>query len=236
VLLLRRSERAGFVPGGYVFPGGLVEEADTSPEMTALVRGISAEWIADRLRLVGADPPATAYAAAAVRETFEESGLLVAVRAAQDVGGGTPVARHALREDLMEGRVRFADVLARLGACIAADELAYFAHWITPLAAPRRYDTRFFAARVSSDSEPVCDAREMTDALWITPSAALQRLAAGSLKMILPTIETLRHLATFADSETALTALAATEVTTTLPASPAGGFAARPAQPRLAEP
>ena len=236
VLLLRRSERAGFVPGRYVFPGGLVEQADASPEIAALVGGISAERIADRLRLVGADPPATAYMVAAVRETFEESSLLVGVRGAQDVCDLAPEARLALRAELMEGRMGFADVLSRVGACVAADELAYFAHWITPVAAPRRYDTRFFAARVSTDAEVILDTREMTDAMWITPSAALRALSAGSMKMILPTIETLEHLATFPDTQAALTAMANAEVTTTLPTSEARGFAPRPADRRLAEP
>jgi 8-oxo-dGTP pyrophosphatase MutT (NUDIX family) len=232
--LLRRSDRAGFVPGGHVFPGGLVETADASPDVTALIGGLSAEAIADRLRIRGAYPPATAYVVAAVRETFEESGLLVAARGDED--DRAPALRHQLREELLAGRVGFADVLTRLGARIAADELAYFAHWITPEAAPRRYDTRFFAVRVSSDAEPILDTREMTDALWITPSAALRAVAAGSMKMILPTIKTLEHLAAFPHARAALTALAAAEVTTTLPTAEAGGFAARPGRPRLAEP
>jgi 8-oxo-dGTP pyrophosphatase MutT (NUDIX family) len=232
--LLRRSDRAAFVPGGYVFPGGLVESADASPDVAALIGGISADAVADRLRLRGATPPAAAYVVAAVRETFEESGLFVCVRGDED--HRALALRPQLREELLEGRVGFAEVLTRLGARIAADELVYFAHWITPEAAPRRYDTRFFAARVSPDAEPILDRREMTDALWITPSAALRAAAAGSMKMILPTIKTLEHLATFPDAGAALTALAAGEVTTTQPTSEAGGFAARPGKPRLAEP
>jgi 8-oxo-dGTP pyrophosphatase MutT (NUDIX family) len=236
VLLLRRSDRAAFVPGGYVFPGGLLEPADASPEATGLIGGISAEAVADRMRLRGADPPATAYVVAAVRETFEEAGLLVGVHLDEGRGERALELRHELREDLLEGRIGFTDVLTRLGARIASDELAYFAHWITPEAAPRRYDTRFFAAEAFSDFQPILDTREMTDAMWITPRAALQAFAAGAMKMILPTIETLESLATFASAQAALGAMRTAEVTTTLPTSEVGGFAARSEKRRLAEP
>ena len=236
MLLLRRSERASFVPGGYVFPGGVVERADASPEVTALIGGISAEALSDRLRLRGADPTAAAYLVAALRETFEEAGLLAGVHLDHHVGARALELRNELREALLGGRIGFADVLARLGARISADEVVYFAHWITPELAPRRYDTRFFAVGVSSGAEPILDTREMTDALWITPSEALRALAAGAMKMILPTIETLERLSTFSDTQAALAAMRTTDVTTTLPTSEAGGFAARPEKPRLAGP
>jgi len=236
VLLLRRSEHASFVPGGYVFPGGVVEASDASADVTALIDGISADALADRLRLRDADPPATAYLVAAVRETFEESGLLVGVRPELGVRPATLELRSELHADLLGGRVGFVHVLSRLGARIAVDDIAYFAHWITPERAPRRYDTRFFAALVISADEPILDTREMTDALWITPSAALQAFGAGSMKMILPTIRTLEQLATFPDSREALAAMKTAEVTTILPTSESGGFAARPEKPRLAQP
>jgi 8-oxo-dGTP pyrophosphatase MutT (NUDIX family) len=104
VLLLRRSERARFVPGGYVFPGGLVETADASPDVTALIGGLSAEALADRLGLRGAYPPATAYVVAAVRETFEESGLLVGARGDED--DRALALRRDLHEELIAGRPR----------------------------------------------------------------------------------------------------------------------------------
>ncbi|MGE0159614.1 MAG: NUDIX hydrolase [Gemmatimonadales bacterium] len=242
VLLLRRSERAAFVPGGHVFPGGVVDAADASADAAALVVGLSAERASERLD-VRSGPPALAYFFAAVRETFEESGLLVGVRWASPAAAVAPTAPSvvALRADLLDGRIGFTEVLARLGARVAADELAYFAHWITPERAPRRYDTRFFAARVPphadlSSSVPAVDPREMTSALWSTPAAALEAHAAGTLAMILPTIETLRHLATFPHTRSALASMASAPVATNPPASASRGFAARPAQARLAEP
>lgn len=231
VLLLRRSERSAFVPGGWVFPGGLVEQADCSDDVTALVSGISADNLEARLGLHDAHPPAIAYLVAAVRETFEECGILAGVRSRASGERAT-----ALRADVLEGRVTFADALRGMDACIAGDELAYFAHWITPLASPRRYDTRFFAARVAPTSEPRIDPREMTEALWMTPTEAVRRFEDGSLRMILPTIETLRHLATFPYTGAALAAMTAAVVTTRLPTSTTGGFSARPVEVRLASP
>jgi 8-oxo-dGTP pyrophosphatase MutT (NUDIX family) len=229
VLLLRRSERAAFVPGGYVFPGGLVEPADATAG--AQVRGISAVTADDRLGLHGSDPPALAYFVAAVRETFEESGLLVGVRS-----DDSPAEIAAVRTDLLERRIGFVEALTRLHAHVAGDQLQYFAHWITPVGAPRRYDTRFFAARVPRDAEPALDPREMTGALWTTPGAALRAHASGTLKMILPTIATLEHLATFSDAGAALAAMAEAVVAANLPTGPTEGFAARSGEHRLARP
>jgi 8-oxo-dGTP pyrophosphatase MutT (NUDIX family) len=225
VLLLRRSERVSFVPGGYVFPGGVVDAADGHAEAASRVTGLSAAQAAERLGLHEADPPALAYFVAAVRETFEESGLLVAL-SREDVAAPSPTddAIAALRSELLAGRVSFADALGRMRAHIAGDELAYFAHWITPERAPRRYDTRFFAARIqcdvaTADLERALDPREMTAALWTTPAAALKTLAAGGFHMILPTVRTLEYLTAFTDSRAALAAMEQAVVTTNLPPS-----------------
>jgi len=225
VLLLRRSERASFVPGAYVFPGGVVDAADGSAEAAALVRRLSANQAAERLDLRDADPPALAYLVAAVRETFEESGLLIGT--CSDRGGARPSTDAGIavvRAEMLDGRIGFVDALVRMGAQIAGDELAYFAHWITPERAPRRYDTRFFAARVdcgprAADVEAALDAREMTGALWTTPAAALRSREAGSLPMILPTMRTLEYLTAFADTRTALATMETTVVATNLPTS-----------------
>jgi 8-oxo-dGTP pyrophosphatase MutT (NUDIX family) len=236
VLLLRRSEQAGFVPGGFVFPGGLVDRSDARAAVH--VRGLSAAGAAARLGLVADDPPAIAYFVAAVRETFEESGLLVGIRA-DDAGEALTTSGDevsAVRAELLEGRTDFADALTRLRAYVAADELEYFAHWITPELAPRRYDTRFFAARADRNAEPVLDAREMTEARWTTPAAALRALESGALEMILPTIATLEHLASFSDAGSALAAMRNAVVATNLPSSVTEGFDGRRAERRLAKP
>jgi hypothetical protein len=208
------------------------------------------EQAAERLDLHDAEPPAIAYFVAAVRETFEESGLLVGTR--YDSGGAPSPTDHgiaALRAELLEGRIGFVDALTSMAAHVAGDELAYFAHWITPERAPRRYDTRFFAARVhcdpsGADGEPALDAREMTGALWTTPVLALRSLEAGRLRMILPTIRTLEYLTAFTDTRAAISAMESAVVATNLPTSvpssahadERGAWPGRPGEARLAEP
>jgi hypothetical protein len=223
VLLLLRSERSSFAPGRFVFPGGVVDDADASVEAIALVNGLTEVQAAERLGIRGAHP-------------------LVGVR---DTAGAVPPYADqgvaALRSEVLAGRIGFTQALRRLGAQIAGSELTYIAHWITPELSPRRYDTRFFAARVETDRsghQPVLDEREMTEALWTTPASALRAQEAGSMKMILPTIETLRQLASFPDARAALSALGRAVIATNLPTADSPGavtkdFAAPPARDRL---
>jgi 8-oxo-dGTP pyrophosphatase MutT (NUDIX family) len=227
ILLLRRSLRAAFAPGAYVFPGGRVDEGDAAAAAGLRVDGLTPERAAERLGLPAANPPAIAYYVAAVREAFEETGILVGLRG----DGATPATAAAdahaerVRNDLLEGHIGFADALDRLECRIAGGELEYFAHWITPERSPRRFDTRFFAARVGGGLDPVVDAREMTEACWITPAAALLATREGSMPMILPTVRTLERLADFDHAGQALAALAVATVHTMLPGAETGAFA-----------
>jgi 8-oxo-dGTP pyrophosphatase MutT (NUDIX family) len=219
VLLTRRSRQAGFVPGAWVFPGGRVDGSDATPDVVAHLDGLDAPEAATRLQLHDADPPAIAYYLAALREAFEETGILVGV----DHAGRPPAtaAESAAVDDvrvaLLEERIGFAEALARLGCRIAGDAIEYLAHWVTPEAEARRYDTRFFAARVAEGAEAVIDPREMTDAIWLTAHAALVRVDEGTLPMIFPTIKTLTELAPWASTAEALEAIGRTVVRTRMP-------------------
>ena len=219
VLLLRRSLTSGFVPGAYVFPGGRVEAADASPAALAKLDALTPARAAERLGLTHGDPPAIAYYVAALREAFEETGLLVAVtrdgRPAPTAAGDEETSR--VRDELMEGGLDFGGALECLGCRIAGDSIEYLAHWITPEAEPRRYDTRFFAAAVLGGAEPSLDAREMTHALWIRPSLAIRRADRGELRMILPTVRTLEQLAGFPDTADALRYLSRRSPPTIMP-------------------
>jgi len=219
VLLLRRNRQAGFVPDMYVFPGGRVDASDADPATWARVEGVTPASAARRLGLEETDPPALAYYVAAVREAFEETGILVGLR---PDGSHPPTAAESpdverVRNDLMSDRVAFAEALLRLGCRLRCEGLEYFAHWITPRRQPRRFDTRFFAARVQERTTPIVDTREMTDARWITPGEALRAHAGGDLPMIVPTVRTLEKLAPFVDTTAALSALARETVVTILP-------------------
>ncbi len=196
ILLLKRNRATGFVPGAYVFPGGRVDVADGSEAATARWMHLAPEKAALRLGLAGAGPmPAIAYYTAAVREAFEETGLLLT-----DSRAWAERPQHEIdaeRDALLEGDLGFTDLLERSDLRLDGDRIGYVAHWVTPRVEPRRYDTRFFAALVEADAEAKIDRREMTDAVWLTPSAALDRHREGRLPMIFPTIRTLEELAAF---------------------------------------
>ncbi|MDZ7781305.1 MAG: hypothetical protein U5R14_15430 [Gemmatimonadota bacterium] len=219
VLLMRRNRNAGFVPGAYVFPGGRVDGTDATAQVLERIDGLAPEDAASRLELPSAEPPAIAYYLAALREAFEETGILIAHRP-----DGSPVPTAAaeprvdrIRDDVMEHRIDFAEALSRLECRIEGRSVEYLAHWITPIAEPKRYDTRFFAARVPDGAEPIIDPREMTDALWLGPDEALERYRGGELPMVFPTIKTLEELSTHPDAATALERMGAAPVRTILP-------------------
>ncbi|MCY3678100.1 MAG: NUDIX hydrolase [Gemmatimonadetes bacterium] len=204
VLLLRRNRATGFVPGAYVFPGGRVDAADGEDALAERWDGLTRGAAAGRLGIApDADPPAIAYYGAALREAIEETGLLAGVVAAN--GPPHDDAVREAREALLGGGASFAAVLRQLGARLDGGAVEYIAHWVTPEVEPRRYDTRFFAARVPAGSKAVYDRREMTDAVWLTPRAALDRHRRGGLPMIFPTIRTLEDLCDFVSVEELLT-------------------------------
>ncbi len=219
LLLMRRNRSAGFVPGAWVFPGGRVDAADSASRAIARLEGLTPDEAARRLGLHDAELPAIAFYLAALREAFEETGILVASRAD---GSPPPSAAEdeevdALRRALMDDEVDIGAAAERLGCRIAGGAIEYIAHWITPEAEPRRYDTRFFAARVPAEAAAIVDPREMTAALWITPGEALGRLERGELPMVFPTIRTIEQLAPFDTARSALASFAAAPVRTVLP-------------------
>lgn len=219
-LLLRRVRTSGFVPGAYVFPGGRVDADDAGPELLERTRGLTTESAARRLGLpLDADPPAAAYVIAAIREAFEETGLLVGRRS-----DGAPVAPAAHDAEVARQRDRilvdedlFADVLDTLDAHLDGSAVEYVAHWITPEVEPRRYDTRFFAASVEGEAPVSVHAAEMTDFVWIRPAAALDASRAGTMPMVFPTLKTLEGLASFDRPESALAAYRERTIPTILP-------------------
>ena len=219
VLLLKRDRNASFVPGAYVFPGGRVDPADWTKQTLASVDGLTTETAATRLGLVGTSPPAIAYYIAALREAFEETGILVGVgpNAQAPPTAAASVEVEVLRNGLMEGSVSFNEALKHLSCRIDGSSIEYLAHWITPEREPRRFDTRFFAARVQADAEPIFDPREMTEALWLSPKEAVSRNQGGTLPMIFPTIDTLQRLADYTTVGDALRGIGDVSIPTLMP-------------------
>lgn len=208
-LLVGRSPRAGFAPNTWVFPGGVVDEGD------GLFPETPAEVVAHWCKRTGMDPTvAAAYICAALRETWEETGIVVGFRHDELES----LART--RIDVLEGRASFGEVVASPAFHADPSGLIYIGHWITPTWMPRRYDTRFFLAVVAVDTVATLSGEELTEALWIEPTDALARFHAGELPMLPPTVHTLRRLSGYATTSSMIEALRDAPVPCYLPDSP----------------
>src|ERR1700722_416737 len=146
VLMVRRNLRSDFVGGAYVFPGGAVDPLDGGPEAEAMCAG---RTDAGASALLGFESGGLAYWVAVVRETFEEAGILLARREGgpELLAGDDEVERFVTeRAAVNAGTRRFLDLCRDENLRLTVGDIHYFAHWITPRGAPRRYDTRFFVA------------------------------------------------------------------------------------------
>ena len=178
VFMVVRHHQIDFASGALVFPGGKVDKADSVPEVRARVDG--AEGVEDTL---------LALRVAAIREAFEEAGVLLA-RSGQ-TGEVVDAARlsslERYRDALNKGELGIAEFLERENLRIAADMLTPFAHWITPSMMPKRFDTHFYLAEAPADHLAVHDGSESVDSVWIRPQAALEEAEAGKRTIIFPT-------------------------------------------------
>ena len=224
VFMLRRNLKSDFVGGAYVFPGGAVDPADRDLDAGRWCRGRTDEDASARLGLASGG---LAFWVAAIRESFEEAGVLLAYGPDGGDGDGAMVglddpaivARFVEhRRAVDHGERSLVEVCEAEGLRLAVDTMWYFGHWITPEGAPRRYDTRFFLAAAPSAQTPVHDDHEVIANLWIRPDDALARHAAGELAMLPPTVASLRALSPSTTSAAALAAAAeALEVQTVQP-------------------
>ena len=190
VFLVRRSDSIAFMGGAHVFPGGRVDAADHIEDIEALSDGMTAAIA--RMSDVSAGV-AVAHHVAALRELFEEAGVLLARPLT-----ATPPARLAeYRRDLLAGTTPFPDIIRRERLRLALDELAYFAHWVTPEIETRRFDTRFFLARAPEGQTPVHDDGETSHSEWLAPLDAIERSRDGRISLPPPTWTTLSMLAKF---------------------------------------
>lgn len=198
VLMTQRSLRSGFMPGVHVFPGGGLDDADHDAELHAMCVGID-DTVASRT--LGIERGGLAYWIAAIREAFEEAGILLAY----DAGGGMVALIGAAaqrfrahRNALDGGRSGLGQIARAENLRLATDRLLYFSHWITPVGAPRRYDTRFFLAVAPESQEASHDNREAIAHAWMRPAETLHRYGRDEIKMRTPTIKTLELFARFA--------------------------------------
>jgi len=199
VLMVRRNLNSDFVGGAFVFPGGSVDPLDGGAEAEAACIGRSD---AEASTLLGIASGGLAYWVAALRETFEEAGLLLATRP-----GGPPLLAGEVGEEarfvaeraaVNAGTRRFLDLCRDEGLRLLVGEVHYFAHWIAPRGAPRRFDTRFFVAAAPPGQKAAHDAGETIADTWISPRQALEGHRNGVFELIFPTIRNLQAIGRFA--------------------------------------
>jgi glyoxylase-like metal-dependent hydrolase (beta-lactamase superfamily II)/8-oxo-dGTP pyrophosphatase MutT (NUDIX family) len=191
VLMTRRSPSASFAPGAYVFPGGGIDAQDSAAHSQCSRRASQSD-----LHLT--------QAIAAIRESFEELGILLARHADGRMADDSDIAQ-------LDRSAPFAPQCAAHGLTLAASEVFVLAHWIADRDLSRRFDVPFLVARMPEHQEPVADETEQFEPVWVRASDALARHKAGQFFMIFPTIRTLERLQAFADVDAVLTACAATE-------------------------
>ncbi len=201
VLMVLRHPRNKFVADSYVFPGGALDEQDVADFFEPACRGL--DRIAAGRIIADIQTPARALAAwvAAIRETFEEVGIMLAYDQEGSLlrltrhpeGARFRIHRHHLNEKIVD----FEQIIATEKLTLATDRIFYYSHWITPEAAPIRYDVRFYVAKAPEDQVPLHDGLELTRHVWITPAEALRANAEGNFRMVLPTIMTMRELARY---------------------------------------
>ncbi len=204
VLLAKRTHLANFAGGAYVFPGGAVDKADGSSEIANLATGIDDTEASKRL---GIEQGGLGYWVAAIRECFEEAGLLFAHThddALIDFDARSDGHFDSARKALAAGEATLLDLLQSNNLRLAADRLHYFSHWITQAGRPRRYDTRFFLAEAPPSQTPSHDGEELVNHLWVRPEDAIERGAKGELNIMFPTLKTLESISKMRDVAAAL--------------------------------
>ncbi len=197
VFMLQRTHSAAFARGMYVFPGGRVDEVDSAQELEDLCDGMTDAEASALLQLPSGG---LSYWVAAIRECFEEAGVLLA----RHIESGDIVrfdnadvaARYSIaRQQIYDGTLTLADLCRRENLRLITDSIHYVSHWITPVGETRRFDTRFFVACAPLAQEPLHDDGETIASLWAEPKDALARNRRNELAMIPPTISNLEFLA-----------------------------------------
>lgn len=210
VFVMQRTLSAAFARGQYVFPGGKVDDADHAAVFEPVCDGLDDASASARLDV---ERGGLAWLVAAVREVFEEAGVLLARRNEgdevvdlddPDVAARYNAARHAIHE----GELSLADFCASEGLRLLVDRIHLVDHWVTPLGERRRFDTRFFVAAAPSSQHPLHDDKETIASRWVRPADALELWEAGELQMFPPTVANVRFLKGF---DTAAEAVAAAE-------------------------
>jgi 8-oxo-dGTP pyrophosphatase MutT (NUDIX family) len=205
VYLARRKTNLKFLGGFHAFPGGALEDQDYDPENQKLSREVNPE---EARKLFGgeiAGVEALAHFLAAIREVYEETGVLLA--RTESGGLPRPEVLAGYRGEIRDGKMLMAEMMKKEKLYFNTRSLKYFDHWVTPEFSPIRYRARFFLAALPPHQSPTPCPIEFENADWINPARALEGFESGEIKMIPPTLHCLKRLAPFALLEELLAAV-----------------------------
>ena len=207
VFMVVRHHQIDFASGALVFPGGKADPQDFDDALIPYLRGAEQ------------DTDMRAAQVSAIREAFEECGILLAREAGSDhiISGERLAQLQDAREPMNKGKIPLLDFLKQEKLELACDSLTHFAHWITPPMMPKRFDTHFYLAIPPADHIAVHDGYESVDSVWIDPSDAVKGAKDGTHTIIFPTLRNIEKLATWSTPEQAI---AAAEQTKPIPVLP----------------
>jgi glyoxylase-like metal-dependent hydrolase (beta-lactamase superfamily II)/8-oxo-dGTP pyrophosphatase MutT (NUDIX family) len=201
-LLLQRTHDAAFLGGAHVFPGGALDRTDRDPRVLRRVAGLTDAEASARL---GVDAGGLAFWVAAIRECFEEAGILLAEgEDGRPVDAARAAALAPCRGLLHAGQLGLHEFLEKERLLLRGRELAYFGHWVTAPGRARRFDTRFFLALAPEAQAGAHDGTELVASEWLRPLDAIEREARGEIQLVFATKNTLADLVRFARAKDAL--------------------------------
>ena len=207
MFMVVRHHQIDFASGALVFPGGKVDPGDYDENLLPHLTGAAA------------DADMRAMQVAAIREAFEECGVLLAREGDTEdlVSGARVQALDALRTELNDGKLNITDFVRNNNLTLACDRLVHYAHWITPEMMPKRFDTHFFLAIAPADQLLVHDGYESVDSVWLSPRAAMEDAASGARTIIFPTLCNIEKIADHASCADAIAATQSSGVVPVLP-------------------
>jgi 8-oxo-dGTP pyrophosphatase MutT (NUDIX family) len=222
VFLMQRDKQQAFMGGAYVFPGGRMDANDCETALAGFILGVSpseARTILNEPELD--DKTALGLYLCAIRETFEESGVLLAQRVSGgklDFSNDETMARFArYRRQLHDSEITLLQFAIQEDIRFQLNQIIPYSHWITPEVESKRFDTRFFIARMPTGQAPIHDALEMTGSTWMTPAEALDRHKTGEILLMPPTLKTLEELADFSSIDLVFSATCRKQIQPILP-------------------
>lgn len=216
--LMRRHRKQSFMGGAYVFPGGALDAADCDADLTQHMKGISLEDAVNQLN--ESDTPQEKVLGlyfTAVRETFEEAGVLLADIEDDAINGNFTDHFNGYREQIHDGKLSLKEFAARENILYAMDLLIPYSRWITPEVESKRFDTRFFLAKKPKNQNPEHDRIELVDSLWITPEEALEKNARKEIMLMPPTLKTIEELSSYSSIDELFDFVSASKVEPILP-------------------